>query len=40
MNFMQKQYYAKELTLFIYYEPCIMCAMALVHSRIKEVYYY
>ncbi|CAK68288.1 unnamed protein product (macronuclear) [Paramecium tetraurelia] len=39
-HFHDLQYYAKEMTLVIYFEPCIMCAMALVHSRIKEVYYY
>lgn len=27
------------LTLFITHEPCIMCSMALLHSRVKEVFY-
>lgn len=27
------------LTLFITHEPCIMCSMALLHSRVKEVIY-
>ena len=27
------------LTLFTTHEPCIMCAMALLHSRVKEVFY-
>ncbi|TFY83788.1 hypothetical protein EWM64_g213 [Hericium alpestre] len=27
------------LTLFTTHEPCIMCAMALLHSRVKEVVY-
>ncbi|KAG8809938.1 hypothetical protein FRC19_004896 [Serendipita sp. 401] len=26
-------------TLFITHEPCLMCTMALVHSRVKEVIY-
>lgn len=26
-------------TLFITHEPCLMCTMALVHSRVKEVFY-
>ena len=27
------------LTFFITHEPCIMCSMALLHSRAKEVIY-
>ncbi|GLB38437.1 putative SET domain containing protein [Lyophyllum shimeji] len=27
------------LTVFITHEPCIMCSMALIHSRVKEVVY-
>ena len=27
------------LTLFITHEPCIMCSMALLHSRVKEIVY-
>ena len=27
------------LTLFATHEPCIMCSMALLHSRVKEVFY-
>ena len=27
------------LTLFISHEPCIMCSMALLHSRVKEIVY-
>jgi tRNA-specific adenosine deaminase 3 len=27
------------LTLLITHEPCIMCSMALLHSRVKEVFY-
>lgn len=32
-------YLLTALTLFISHEPCIMCSMALLHSRIKDVYY-
>ncbi|CAD8126255.1 unnamed protein product [Paramecium sonneborni] len=39
-HFNETQYYAKDMILVIYYEPCIMCAMALIHSRISQVYYY
>jgi len=27
------------LTVFISHEPCLLCAMSLLHSRIKELYY-
>ncbi|KAL4250750.1 hypothetical protein ABKN59_006080 [Abortiporus biennis] len=27
------------LTLFMTHEPCIMCSMALLHSRVKEIFY-
>jgi len=26
-------------TLFVTHEPCIMCTMALLHSRVKDVFY-
>ena len=33
------QYLLTGLTLFITHEPCLMCTMALLHSRIKAVFY-
>ncbi|KAI0338908.1 hypothetical protein BDW22DRAFT_1362213 [Trametopsis cervina] len=32
-------YLLTSLTLFMSHEPCIMCSMALLHSRVKEVFY-
>ena len=32
-------YYLTGFDLFILLEPCIMCAMALIHSRVRRVYY-
>jgi tRNA-specific adenosine deaminase 3 len=32
-------YLLTSLTLFTTHEPCIMCSMALIHSRVKEVVY-
>jgi tRNA-specific adenosine deaminase 3 len=32
-------YLLTSLTLFVTHEPCIMCSMALLHSRVKEVIY-
>lgn len=32
-------YLLTSLALFTTHEPCIMCSMALIHSRIKEVFY-
>ncbi|KAI0036493.1 cytidine deaminase-like protein [Vararia minispora EC-137] len=34
-----KNYLLTSLTLFTTHEPCIMCSMALLHSRVKEVFY-
>lgn len=33
------QYLLIGLSLFITLEPCLMCTMALLHSRVKEVFY-
>nr|XP_018999781.1 uncharacterized protein I203_07667 [Kwoniella mangroviensis CBS 8507]OCF63242.1 hypothetical protein I203_07667 [Kwoniella mangroviensis CBS 8507] len=32
-------YLLTSLSLFITHEPCVMCCMALLHSRVKEVFY-
>ncbi|TFK87625.1 hypothetical protein K466DRAFT_662878 [Polyporus arcularius HHB13444] len=32
-------YLLTSLALFTTHEPCIMCSMALLHSRVKEVFY-
>ncbi|KAF8798761.1 cytidine deaminase-like protein [Phlegmacium glaucopus] len=32
-------YLLTDLTFFVTHEPCIMCSMALLHSRVKEVIY-
>ncbi|VDB95755.1 unnamed protein product [Peniophora sp. CBMAI 1063] len=34
-----QHYLLTSLTLFTTHEPCIMCSMALLHSRVKEVFY-
>ncbi|KAG9016298.1 hypothetical protein FRB90_003378 [Tulasnella sp. 427] len=36
----QQSYLLTGYTLFITHEPCIMCCMALVHSRVKDVVYF
>ena len=33
------QYYCTGFWCFIYDEPCVMCGMALVHSRFERVYF-
>ncbi|PWV18812.1 hypothetical protein C3747_12g362 [Trypanosoma cruzi] len=32
-------YLANEIDLFVSHEPCVMCSMALVHSRVRRVFY-
>lgn len=32
-------YLLTSLSLFITHEPCVMCTMALLHSRVKEIFF-
>ncbi|RNF27286.1 putative deaminase [Trypanosoma conorhini] len=32
-------YLANNIDLFVSHEPCVMCSMALVHSRVRRVFY-
>jgi tRNA-specific adenosine deaminase 3 len=32
-------YLLTSLSLFVSHEPCVMCVMALLHSRVREVFY-
>jgi tRNA-specific adenosine deaminase 3 len=34
-----RPYLANDLDLYVTHEPCVMCAMALVHSRIRHVFF-
>jgi tRNA-specific adenosine deaminase 3 len=38
-NSQRKQYYCTGFDLYTRFEPCMMCAMALVHSRIRRVFF-
>jgi tRNA-specific adenosine deaminase 3 len=35
-----EQYYANMCDIYITHEPCIMCCMALVHSRIRRLIFW
>lgn len=35
----RRPYLANQLDLYVTHEPCVMCAMALIHSRVARVFY-
>lgn len=35
----EEGYFCKDMFVFMYEEPCIMCAMALLHSRISRLFF-
>ena len=35
----ETQYFMKDLDILVDVEPCFMCAMALIHSRISRLYF-
>lgn len=35
-----KSYLCTDCDVLLRFEPCLMCAMALLHSRVKRVFYY
>lgn len=38
-SFENNSYLCNDLDVYSYYEPCIMCAMAMVHSRVGRLFY-
>ena len=40
LMYFENDYLCTNYECFLSQEPCIMCAMALVHSRIKRVFFY
>ena len=36
----EEQYFMKDLYVFSSIEPCFMCSMALIHSRVNRLYFF